>query len=279
MSLTKVIKFVRSLVFVPKKVSFHFIPGVCITCGAPSQRLIDLCRACEDDLPWLGSACAICSLPLHNSETIDADTLQLVTDSVCTNCLKQKPLYTKALCPFLYDFPIDKMIHRFKNQQQFVFGTVLAQLMHRAVICYFAQRQDDASRRKVTATTRSADHQGSFTLVPVPLHKSKFRQRGFNQSEYIARIIGKQTGIRVRNDLIKRTVQRSNQKQLALKERTTNVKNAFAITQTLDRQRIILVDDVITTSATITEITRVLIEAGAIEVVILAIARTPSTTA
>lgn len=106
------------------------------------------------------------------------------------------------------------------------------------------------------------DEIGSYVLLPVPLHKLKEKERGYNQSEFIARGISKVLNIDVNVDLVKRTKYTQSQTKLNQTERELNVMDAFTLTNpqksSHDVKNVIIIDDVITTGATINEVTKVL---------------------
>jgi ComF family protein len=113
-------------------------------------------------------------------------------------------------------------------------------------------------------------------LIPIPLHKRKMRERGYNQAELIARGIAEETGIPVRTDVVYRTRYTETQTKLHIDDRKKNVEDAFAVTQhaaaVLGGARCVLVDDVITTGATIVSCAGTLLEAGAQSVLAASIA-------
>ncbi|MCR4437491.1 MAG: ComF family protein [bacterium] len=115
----------------------------------------------------------------------------------------------------------------------------------------------------------------SDLLVPVPLHPARKRERGYNQSELLARTASKICGIRVETELLRRTRYTTPQAKLGAAERTRNVAGAFAVSAPAHVQGrgIILVDDVFTTGATANECARVLLQAGAREVSLATMAR------
>ena len=108
-------------------------------------------------------------------------------------------------------------------------------------------------------------------LIPIPLHKRKFRERGYNQAELIARGVSEEIGIPVRTDLVRRWRFTETQTQLSLEQRQKNMEDAFEIVsdnQTeVSGKEYLIVDDVITTGATITSCARELVGAGALRVI------------
>ena len=111
--------------------------------------------------------------------------------------------------------------------------------------------------------------------MPVPLHPRKFRERGFNQSHLIAQQLAELIPAKLDQTLLYRVIDTPDQKSLPLSERKKNLKGSFQVERNLNGNRVLLVDDVVTTGTTITEITHCLIESGASDVVVFAVARTP----
>ena len=109
-------------------------------------------------------------------------------------------------------------------------------------------------------------------IVPIPLHKSRRRKRGFNQAELIAKKLGKELGIPVSVDTLFRTRKTKPQKELNDQERKSNLKNAFEIGKNdLEFKKILLIDDIYTTGSTIDIATTILLEHGAEKVYFLSI--------
>lgn len=224
--------------------SFSVIPGNCITCGETTGRHLDLCRDCESDLPWLENCCTVCSLPI--------DPL----DNICLSCRLTPPPYARAICPFRYDFPVDSLISRFKNGRHLASGKILSYLLGQEI----KNLMDDLP---------------PAILVPTPLHYKKRRLRGYNQAEEIALTVAELTSLPIDGKSLSRTRDTDDQKSLGIRERQRNVKGAFSCSSDLGGQHVMLVDDVITTGATINEMSRCLLQHGAEEVTVVALARTP----
>ena len=227
------------------RLSFSLIEGNCITCGDSTNRDLDLCIGCEKDLPWLGHHCKICCLPVPEG------------DDLCGKCSKAPPPFTLSIVAFRYSFPVDLLIHRFKNSRHLASGKVLATLLARQI-------------KSITF-----DESVPTVLVPTPLHPSKLRSRGFNQSEQIALTLATILQRPVDPHCLARTRLTEDQKLLGRKERRSNVKGAFECNKSLTGVRVMLIDDVVTTNATVSEMTQCLNAAGASEVIVLALARTP----
>lgn len=222
--------------------SYKLLRGTCILCGEHTNRITDLCKACQRSLPWIEHHCRYCGEPLSGESDI------------CMACIQNRPSFSSSFVPLVYQYPIDGLIQQYKNHARLSYGCVLGELM----VDYLAPHQ-----------TRLSD----TIVVPVALHPSKFRQRGFNQAMMLAETVAESLGNTVVNALI-RTRATNEQKRLDQKQRRRNMRGAF-IARPLNGERILLVDDVVTTGATVEAATQALIGAGASEVIITAVAKTP----
>ncbi len=145
---------------------------------------------------------------------------------------------------FEKDKELQQVIHSLKYGRKFLLGIFLGELLGQKV-------KRDFSGYKIDM------------IVPVPLHHLRQAERQFNQSYYLAKGVGKEAGLIVRRGLIKRKKYTETQTTMKLTERERNVKNAFKSKKNLNGEYILLVDDVITTGATISECGKALLEAGA----------------
>ncbi len=224
------------------KASDELLDRPCILCRQSCLGPTDICDPCQADLPWHQSGCLRCGLPLPNTTTD------------CGHCLSQKCYFDHCLCAFNYQFPINKLILAFKNNEKLVYGKVLAHL--------FADR---------------LKHHPSLPdkLIPVPIHWLTRRLRGFNQSKLISTDLGQKLAIPVINHACKRTRQTQQQKLLNSVDRRKNVRHAFHVNARLDNLHIGLVDDVVTSMATTNSLSRELKKAGAAKITVLCLARAP----
>jgi len=222
-----------------KRIAYRFLPGICILCQELTNTDKDLCSSCESELPWLKQPyCEICSLPLKTPS------------QQCRACTAQRPAFDQCQCAFIYQYPVDQLLLRFKDNRKLVYGHTLARLA--------------AARVKPRGDM----------LVPVPLHWRKKLVRGFNQAREIADILSKHHAIPVA-DLVSRTSYRAAQKQLSKHGREANLLNAFSCSRSLDGLCVTIVDDVVTTGTTVKEMTSALLQAGASSCDVIGIARTP----
>lgn len=211
-------------------------------CGASSARL--LCAACEADLPRCpAAACPVCALPLPETGP---------DGTVCGACLRRPPAFGRTLAAFSYGFPVDRLLHAFKYAGNLALAEALAEPLARLAA---ARPRPDL-------------------LLPMPLHPARLRQRGFNQSLEIARPVSRWLGIPLEARACRRTRDTPAQAGLKWEERRRNVRGAFACDLDLAGKKVAVLDDVMTTGATLDEIGRVLKGRGAAEVSAWVVART-----
>lgn len=211
-------------------------PGRCLSCGEGGTEAIDLCIACQSSLPWLGPACPRCALPLH------AEGAGAGEAAPCSTCQAKPPPLTEVHAPCLYAAPIDRLLPRFKFHHDLAAGRLLSQLM--AEHCFALPRPD--------------------ALVPVPLHRARLRQRGYDQALELARPLASALGIPIRTDLLRRVRATAQQTRLDAAERARNLHRAFQANAALALPaHVVLIDDVMTTGATLHAAAHALRQAGA----------------
>lgn len=221
-------------------------PGHCLFCEAASPRDIDICRACRLDLPWLEPGCERCAQPLPDPESND----------LCGRCLVQPPHFSRAHACWAYRPPLSRAIVRYKYHRTQSIGRSLSILAAEQIAS--AYLQDDLPD----------------VITYVPLHWRRYLRRGFNQSEAVARTLAARLRIPLL-PLLQRTRATPPQQSLDAEQRHRNLRGAFTCREQLDGHRVALVDDVITTGATANEISRLLLKAGAREVHLWCLAKTP----
>ena len=215
------------------------IPPRCHLCDTPGEPL---CVDCQADLPRLQRTCLRCGVAL------ETDTLT----RFCGTCLHSPPYFQTTLSPYAYQAPVSHMITMLKYQRRLSLVPVLAGVL--------AEHVEHCSAGTVDA------------LLPVPLHASKLRQRGFNQAMELARPLARRFGLPIMHQL-ERSRATEAQSSLHADERQQNVRNAFRIKQPFSYRRVAIVDDVMTTGSTVNEIARLLAMAGVEEIQIWCIAR------
>jgi ComF family protein len=239
---------------------FTFFPADCRICGSPLIRVsrLPVCESCLIALrPLQGSYCSVCGEALHIPGCIGAG------ESRCLLCQRADPPYERAVAYGSYDGGLRDLIHVLKFQQVRPAAAVLGRML-----------------AETMTNLEKAMPVGTIAVVPVPLHKRKQAQRGFNQAEMIARGALKQLSHPKRFDLctgvLLRRRETGSQIGLTRHQRRENLRGAFAVsdpTRILNRD-ILLVDDVYTTGTTASECARVLLRAGAARVWVATVART-----
>jgi len=214
-------------------------PSRCLVCAEDGLEGMDLCGACETALPRGGPACLRCALPLPVAGT-------------CGRCLRHPSPLREVRAACLYAPPVDRLLPRFKFHDDLAAGRLLSQLMTEAF----------AGLRK------------PGVLVPVPLHRGRLRARGYDQALELARPVARALDIPLRRRLLLRTRATAPQSEHDAVARRRNVRNAFSVRDGCDvPAHVVLVDDVMTTGATLDACAGVLIEAGVSEVRALTAAR------
>jgi ComF family protein len=211
-----------------------FFGGACFVCRGSSREL--LCDACRGELPRLpAELCPRCALPTPRA-------------AVCGRCLAEPPQYDATVAVLAYDFPADALVHALKFRGELTlapfFGRMLsAKLNGEAVSC----------------------------VIPVPLSAKRLKERGYNQAVEIARYVAPS---KMQVDVCVRQKDSTPQMDLPWAERQRNVRGAFDCKRMLGGATVAIVDDVMTTGATLDEMARTLKRAGAARVVNWVVART-----
>lgn len=228
-----------------RRVADTFYVPHCLLCGARGTQSRDICIPCALELPGNTHCCDVCAVPLPARRD--------PAGSICGRCLQRRPKYRRAHAAFVYAPPLDYLVQRFKFGGRLEYGRLLAQLFVERLA---GQPLQDADR-----------------LLPVPLHTSRLRERGFNQALILARMLSQATSVPIARDLAVRNRATPVQTELSAGQRRGNVRAAFSLGASARGLRIAIVDDVLTTGATVDELTRVLLRGGAVDVRVYALAR------
>jgi len=175
------------------------------------------------------------------------------TAEVCGACLTKPPAFTRSIAALRYTFPVDALIHSLKYQANLAIAPILANLLI----------------KQLKATKMMPD-----VIIPMPLHPIRLRERGFNQAMEISRYISKQMKITLLPDSCSRIKHTPPQTGLPWKARQKNIRKAFSCKIDLSGKHVALVDDVMTTGATLNELAKILRKQGASEISNWVIART-----
>ena len=227
-----------------RSLQFILLPPHCLLCKQRSDSARDLCAACAADLVRNHIACPRCALPLQ------------APAPACGECLRDEPPFATALAPFVYASPLDRLEASFKFGRSLAAGRVLSELWL------------DALREAPPALPDA--------LVPVPLHRDRLRERGYNQALELARPLARELGIDLRLDMLQRVRATSAQSDLDAAARRRNLRGAFAAADRVaPPAHVAIVDDVMTTGTTLRECARALARAGVARVDVWALARAP----
>jgi ComF family protein len=232
----------------------RLLPSHCCLCSGviKDTDLPNLCTGCLYDLPFMARQprCQSCGLGLASS------------GDHCGQCLHQPPNFSRSYIPFLYQYPVDRLIQGFKYRRQLANGELLSKLL----ADYLSYCADE-----------NPEWQAPDLIIPTPMHWMRRWKRGFNQADIVARSLSRQLEIPLADRLITRRNRTPSQQGLNREQRQRNLRNAFTITTPalVAGKRIALVDDVVTTTATMRELSRLLRKAGAADVQVWALARTP----
>jgi len=213
-------------------------------CGARAGATA-VCAACEESLPRHTSThCPVCALPTPDAQH-------------CGQCLRRPPHFDATFAVFSFEHPVREMVHALK------FGAVFAM---RGVLA-----------RGLVAVVQEAAAVGQLQvdcIVPMPLHRERIAERGFNQAMELARDVSRVLDVPVRPQLVVRDSNTGHQAGLPLRQRRKNLRGAFRCVEPLAGLRVLVIDDVMTSGATLNELARSLKLAGAAHVTNLLVART-----
>jgi len=234
-------------------------PSRCIFCrrtvntpmlkGQVIHPHVEICTDCFMTLPRNDSCCARCALPL--TDEIGAAVL-------CGRCIKKAPAFDYAYSLFRYEDDVIRLVHQLKFAEKITYARSLGELlllmwMHRIST---VEQQPDC-------------------LLPVPLHPARLRQRGFNQSIEIARIMSSRLKIPIEYDAVIRQRKTTSQTGLEARQRQKNIRGAFEVVSEIKANHILIIDDVMTTGSTVNELARVLKKNNVERVGVLSVARAP----
>lgn len=200
-----------------------------------------LCADCERDLPWRSaSICPVCALPSGTGET-------------CGTCLQHPPAFDATVAALDYRFPVAAVLQRYKYSGFLAVAELMGSLL--------ARRLQDLPRPDI--------------LIPMPLHPTRLQERGFNQATEIARVVARDLELPLDSRACSRTRPTQPQTGLDLKARRRNMRGVFACSKNLTGKRVALLDDVMTTGASLDALAHTVKDAGAVRIDCWVVARTP----
>ena len=226
-----------------ERVGRRLYPPYCLLCSRPSGCGRELCNACARDLPWNRHACPRCALPMPVESGAQ----------LCGRCLGHPPAWDKAASSLIYDWPLDRLLQRFKFNGDLATGQMLGELLAEFLAAAPMTKPD--------------------VLIPVPLHSARLRERGFNQALELARPVSRRLKLRLDAEACVRHKPTAVQSTLDARERHRNLRNAFSVRHPLAGAQVAILDDVITTGATVTALSTTLHEADAAHISVWSLAR------
>ncbi len=220
------------------------LPSTCQDCGQKCDSDTLFCLDCESKLPRISNGCKQCGQPIPNAHT-----------SICGRCLSSPPHHDSCFSPFEFSRPLADHIRRLKYQDSPQTSRRLAKL--------FLKELD------------GADLMPPEALVYVPLHSRKLRSRGYNQAHQLAKAISIELEIPIIKGAIVKTKSTPDQASQTLSQRRANLIGCFKINKPIPFKHVAIIDDVITSGATVEEISKILKKNGVDYLQVWSIARTP----
>lgn len=243
-------------------------PSHCLICREPCPpggSAADLCAACREALPWNRSACARCALPMP------------APTAACGRCLRRPPPLTAARAAFVYGAPLDRLLPRLKFHDDLAAGRLLADLMAESFMStHPIDPVDTGGGLRAIGPEPVSLPPWPQALVPLPLHRRRLRERGYDQALELARPLARALALPLRPDLLHRVRETAPQSRLDAAARRKNLRGAFAATSAAPSfAHVALIDDVMTTGATLHAAAEALRRAGVARVDAWVCARVP----
>jgi len=238
----------------------NIFPSRCIFCQQPIlehaiNQYIEICCSCYKNLPHNAYCCAHCALPLPDDTAVNTVSK---SDLLCGRCITQRPQFDYAYSLFCYQDEITGLVHSLKFGEKINYARPIGELLLKKLADELLPEQGRPE-----------------CIIPVPLHHMRLRRRGYNQSTEISRVIAKKTELAIKHDAVIRQRSTLAQTDLKAKQRQKNIKGAFKVIRSLNDKHVLIIDDVITTGATVNELATALKKSGIERVGVLSIARAP----
>ncbi|HIO92557.1 MAG TPA: ComF family protein [Leucothrix mucor] len=218
-----------------------FTPS-CVLCDA-NAGVVSLCDACLHDLPKIQHSCRQCGLPFPDK----------VETALCGQCQQSPPAIDYLISSLHYGYPVDYLVAQLKFNRNLSYAKILSHLL--------------------LNTLQSQQIETPDVIIPVPLHKKRLRKRGFNQALEIARPIAKALDVPIAKQHLERVKQTQAQSLLNAVKRKQNLRHSFKLVKSISVKHVVIIDDVVTTGATVFELADLLKKSGVEKVGVWAVAR------
>jgi len=219
--------------------------GRCLLCNQPLSQNQFICQHCETSLALVASPCPQCGENLPPGAPVK---------QACERCQRHPPVFDHCVAPLVYQKDIRLLHHKFKFHRDLTAGRALAHLMARQL----QKRQEPLPE----------------VLIPIPLHPKRMRQRGFDQTHELSKDLGRLLQLPTAPAVLERVVHTQPQSTLTSEERQRNLRNAFRLRAPLHYRHIALVDDIMTTGATLSAVASLCRQAGVQLIEVWAVSRT-----
>lgn len=218
----------------------------CILCGTASNQ--SFCNPCFNSLPALSiHHCSVCLKKM--AANVSGNEVRK-----CGTCLTKPPAYNTTIAALSYTFPVDALIHALKYQAQLAIAPILAELL-------------------IGKLNPPEMPEKPALIIPMPLHPKRLQERGFNQALEIAQHVSQRINVPLSTTSCERIKNTLPQTKLPWKSRQKNVRKAFSCQMDLTGKHVAVIDDVMTTGATLNELAQLLRKQGATEITNWVIAR------
>lgn len=209
-------------------IQYSLLAPSCILCGNRGMQHMDLCQPCYNGLLRVANHCYCCAREFASEH---------INQQLCGECQRHHPAFDSTYAPFVHQGAVRHLINHCKFNRAYKYTRVLGLLLTDFLL-HNAQMPE--------------------LIIPVPLHPKRYRQRGFNQTLEIAKIISRQLAIPIDNNCCLRVKNTPHQISLLAKQRQQNIKHAFQMQATPKARHVAILDDVITTGATANELARMI---------------------
>jgi ComF family protein len=244
----------------------HLLPARCLICGQIAAPALTLCTYCNTALiqPKIlpSMRCRRCAVPLirlHQRKITAAQDEDGALD--CAKCIQKRPYFYQCVCAVDFNPAASRLVNQLKHQGRLTAIVPIAAIMTETIKAHYGPTLDEID-----------------WAIAVPLHVNRLRTRGFNQAIEIAKPICKQLQIPLQNHFCIRKINTRRQQTAGQQAREDNLRGAFSATQALNGARIAIIDDVVTTGATVNALSKTLLHAGASRCDIWCFACTPRLT-